>query len=284
MPAPRWKGIISRTYADIGRNRILALSAGVTFYAILALFPAIAAFVSLYGLFANPVAINSQIQSLAGVMPGGAIEVIEGQISSLTHAGGGSLGLGFAIGLVTALWSANAGSKAIFDALNVVYGEEEKRGFMRLTLTSLAFTCGAIVFLAIILGALIAIPIALKFLDLGGASSWLLWAARWPALLVLVGLVLAVLYRFGPSIGKPKWRWVTPGSALASVVWLGASMLFSWYVSSFGSYNKTYGSLGAAVGFMTWMWISGIIVLIGADINAQSERQSVNETRDEPER
>ena len=269
-----WTDILKRTIQNIGKHRILSLSAAVTFYSLLALFPAIAALVSIYGLFANPGAISSQLNALAGVLPGGAIQVIGGQLKSLASAGGGSLSAGFIIGLLVALWSANSGVQAIFDSLNVVYEEQEKRGYVRLYLTSLAFTCGGIVFVLIALGALVAIPIAMNFIGMGQVFKWALGVARWPVLLALVGLLLAMIYRIGPSRAEPRWRWVTVGSAFASIVWLIASSLFSWYVANFGSYNKTYGALGAAVGFMTWMWISGIIVLIGAELNAQIERRS----------
>jgi membrane protein len=271
--ASGWTSLIWRIYDNTNRHHTFALSAAMAFYALLALFPGLAAFISLYGLFLNPAAIDAQIQSLSGIMPSGAIDIVSGQINALTHSGGGSLGIWFAIGLVTALWSASSGVKSVFEALNVLHDEQERRSFLTLNLTALTLTVGAMAFLLLALAALIALPIALNFTDGDKIFAWLATAARWPALIVAVNLVLVVLYRFGPSRVHPRWRWLSPGSAFASVVWLVASMLFSWYVGNFGSYNKTYGALGAVVGFMTWMWISGIIVLVGAELDAELERR-----------
>ena len=274
IPASGWKDIFWRVFKGFSEDRIMLVAAGVTFYALLAIFPAIAALVSLYGLVADPNSIQSHLNDFSGALPGGATQIIGDQVKAIASKGGGSLGIGFVVGLGVALWSANAGMKAMFDALNVVYEVPEKRGFVSLTIRSLTFTVGTILVLILALGALVVVPIVLNFVGLGGVVQWLLWAARWPVLLVVVGLALAVLYRYGPSQDNARWRWITPGSGFASIVWLGASMLFSWYVASFGSYNKTYGALGAAIGFMTWIWISTIIVMMGGEINAQMERQT----------
>jgi membrane protein len=267
-----------RVYEEIGNDRILAVAAGVTFYALLALFPAIAAFVSLYGLFADPGTINDHLASLAGLLPGGAIDVIGDQVKRITSKPGGTLGLAFFSGLAISLWSANAGMKAIFDALNVAYGESEKRNFIWLNLQSLAFTFGALVFLAIGVTVVVVVPVALNYLGLGSLGEWLIRIGRWPAMFVIILLALAVLYRYGPSRDLPRWRWVTPGSILAAAGWIIFSMLFSWYVGSFGSYNETYGSLGAAIGFLTWVWLSTTIVLVGAELNAEIEHQTKKDT------
>jgi membrane protein len=172
----------------------------------------------------------------------------------------------------------------MFDALNVAYDEEEKRGFFSLNLRSLTFTLGAIVFILLAVGAIVVIPVVLNFVGLGAVAEWLLWLARWPALLAGVVLGLAVLYRYGPSREQAEWKWITPGSVVAAVLWLIASMLFSWYVANFGSYNETYGSLGAAIGFMTWMWLSTTIVLLGAELNAEIEHQTAKDTTAGPDR
>jgi membrane protein len=278
IPARGWMDIAWRVYEEIGNDRILAVAAGVTFYALLALFPAIAAFVSLYGLFADPGTINDHLASLAGLLPGGAIDVIGDQVKRITSKPGGTLGLAFFSGLAISLWSANAGMKAIFDALNVAYGESEKRNFIWLNLQSLAFTFGALVFLAIGVTVVVVVPVALNYLGLGSLGEWLIRIGRWPAMFVIILLALAVLYRYGPSRDLPRWRWVTPGSILAAAGWIIFSMLFSWYVGSFGSYNETYGSLGAAIGFLTWVWLSTTIVLVGAELNAEIEHQTKKDT------
>jgi len=278
IPVRGWKDILLRVYKNISTHRVMAIAAGVTFYSILAIFPAIAALVSLYGLFADPAAIAAQLDQVAGVLPGGALDVLREQMTRVASQGGGTLGLTFIIGLVAALWSANAGMKALFDALNVVYGEEEKRGFIKLNAVSLAFTTGAILFLLIAMAAVVVLPVGLNFVGLASMSDLLVRLIRWPVLLIAIGLALAVLYRYGPSRDEPRWRWTTWGSAFAAIVWLIASVLFSWYAANFGSYNKTYGSLGAIIGFMVWIWISAIVILIGAELDAEMEHQTARDT------
>jgi membrane protein len=278
IPTPGWKDILWRTYEEFNKDRVMSLAAGVTYYALLALFPAIAALVSIYGLFADPASIQDHLNALSGVLPGGALDIVREQVTRIASQGGGTLGLSFVIGLAISLWSANAGMKAILDALNIVYDEEEKRSFIKLNLISLTFTLGAIGFLLIAIGAIIVLPIILNFIGLGSTGEWLLTIARWPALLACVVFGLAVLYRYGPSRDKAEWKWATPGGIVAAVLWLAVSMLFSWYVSNFGSYNATYGSLGAVIGFMTWIWLSSIVVLMGAEINAEMEHQTAKDT------
>jgi membrane protein len=259
-------------------DRILAVAAGVTYFGLLALFPAVTALVSLYGLFADVNTINEHLGALSGILPGGAVEIVGDQVKRIAGSGDQALGFAFFFGLALALWSANAGMKAMFDALNVAYDEEEKRGFIALNLRSLLFTVGAILFILVAIAAIVVLPVVLQFIGLGKVTEWLLWIARWPALLAGVVLALAVLYRFGPSRDQVDWRWLTPGSIVAAVVWIAASMLFSWYVANFANYNETYGSLGAVIGFMTWLWISTTIVLVGAELNAEVEHQTVKDT------
>jgi membrane protein len=212
------------------------------------------------------------------------VDVIGEQVKRIASKGDTTLGFTFFTGLGIALWSANAGMKAMFDALNVAYGETEKRSFIRLNLMSLGFTLGAIAFLLVLIAAVVVLPIALKFVGLGDATETIISLARWPALFVCVIAGLAVLYRYGPSRADAKWRWVTVGSVLAAVVWMLTSMAFSWYVSNFGNYNETYGSLGAVVGFMTWIWLSTTIVLVGAELNAEMEHQTARDSTTGPEK
>lgn len=278
IPATGWKDILWRTYEEFGKDRVMSVAAGVTYYALLAIFPAIAALVSIYGLFADPATIQEHLNALSGVLPGGALEIVGEQVSRIASQGGGALGFAFIFGLALSLWSANAGMKAVFDALNIVYDEEEKRSFVRLNLMSLTFTLGALLFIILAIGGIIVLPIVLDFIGLGSGTEWLLSLARWPVLLIGVVLGLSLVYRYGPSRDKAEWRWVTPGGIVAAVLWIVGSMLFSWYVSNFGSYNETYGSLGAVIGFMTWIWLSSVIVLLGAEINAEMEHQTAKDT------
>lgn len=269
-PARGWMEIIYGVYESVSRDRILANAAAVTFYALLALFPGIAALVSVYGLFADSKSIAGHLGVVSGILPGGAIEVIREQLTRLTAQGSTTLGISFVIGLVISLWSANGGIKALFDALNVVYQEKEKRSFVKLNAISLAFTLGVILFLLVALACVIAVPVALDYLP--GVTGFIVDVARWPVLLVLVAAALAVIYRYGPSRNEPRWRWISWGSAFAAVMWLAASTLFSWYAANFGSFDKTYGSLGAVIGFMTWMWLSIIVILVGARLNVETEQ------------
>jgi membrane protein len=278
IPAKGWKDILWRVYREISDDRVMSVAAGVTFYALLAIFPGIAAFVSLYGLVADPTTINAHLALVSGFLPEGAIEIISEQVKSLTSKFAGTLGFGFFSGLAISLWSANAGMKSMFDALNVVYEEDEKRGFIKLNAQALVFTLGALVFLLLALVAVAVIPVVLKLFPFGELVEKLMSVLRWPILLVGVLLGLAVLYRYGPSRDKAEWRWVTWGSGLAALLWVAGSMLFSWYVANFGNYNETYGSLGAAIGFMTWIWLSTIVVLVGAEVNAEMEHQTAQDT------
>ena len=277
IPAKGWWDIGKRVLQEFGNDRVLLVAAGVTFYAILALFPAIGAMVSIYGLIADPGTINDQLASLQGILPSGALDIVGEQVKRIAAKGGGTLGFTAAFGILLSIWSANGGMKAIFDALNIVYDEKEKRNFIWLNMRSLSFTAGALLFVVLALVGIVVVPAALAFLNLG-SMEWVIALARWPILLLVVLGSLALLYRYGPSRDTAQWRWVTSGSAVAGFLWIVVSALFSWYVSSFGKYNETYGSLGAVIGFMTWIWISTTIVLLGAELNAEMEHQTAKDT------
>ncbi len=285
VPAQGWKEIAKRVFTRVGQDRILLVAAGITFFALLALFPAIAALVSIFGLVADPALIERQMQTMSGIVPGGAVEIVGGQVKRIANQGGGTLGFSFVTGLLVSLWSANAGMKSMFDALNIVYREEEKRSFLELNAQSLALTLGAMLFLVLAAGAIIVLPAVFSLIGLGETTAGTLLAlGRWPLLLVILIFGLAVLYRYGPSRNKPQWRWVTWGSALAAFAWLAGSAVFSWYVANFGNYNETYGSLGAAIGFLTWVWLSAIVILVGGELNAELEHQTEHDTTEGPSR
>ena len=271
IPAKGWKDVALRIYQGISEDRILALAAGVAFYVLLALFPGIAGLIALYGLYADASTISQHLDILAGVLPEGGLQLIREQIERLAAQPPQRLGIATIIGLGVSLWSANGGMKAMFDALNAVYHEKEKRGFIRLNAISLAFTFGAMAFVLIALAAMTVLPVVLSYLGLSRVTELLIKIGRWPVLLVVVSFAIALIYRYGPSRDQPKRRWITPGSVFAALAWLCLSLLFSWYTENFGSYNKTYGSLGAVIGFMTWLWLSNIVVLVGAKLNAETE-------------
>jgi membrane protein len=278
IPGKGWKDILWRVYASVNDNRLLAVAAGVTFYSVLAIFPAVAAFVSLCGLIADASTIDAHLSLVAGILPGGALDILHEQLTKLAAKSNAKLGVGFVFGLGVALWSANAGMKAIIDALNVVYDEKEKRSFIRLNLLSLLFTLLAILSLMVALGVVIVAPLVLSFAGLPSISGLLISVLRWPLLLLLAALALAAIYRCGPSRREARWQWLTFGSVAAAVAWLLSSVLFSWYIASFGAYNATYGSLGAAVGMMMWMWISAIVILLGGELNAEIEHQTARDS------
>src|ERR1700729_3169749 len=278
IPFKGWADILWRTYERIGEDRLLAVAAGVVFYGLLALFPAITARVSLYGLFAKASTINEHLSAAAGLLPESAMSIVRDQVNRLAAKGDAKLGFGFIIGLGIALWSANSGMKAILDALNVVYEEKEKRGFIKLTLISFGFTLAAIAAVLLALGAVVVMPVALNYLGLHAVTDFPLRALRWPVLLALIITALAVLYRFGPSRRGPRWQWISVGSVVAAAARLGASGLLSWYLASFASYDATYGSLGAGIGLMMWMWVSSIVILFGAELNSEIEHQTVRDS------
>jgi membrane protein len=266
----------------IPEHRILAIAIGVTFYALLAIFPGIAALVALYGLFADPSTISKHLADLSSVLPSGAIDVIGDQLKRLTEQGNARLGFAFLLGLAISVWSANAGVKALFDALNIVYGEREKRSFLKLNAISLAFTCGALLFILLALAALVVLPLITDLLGLVEGARQLIALGKWPALLLAIGVMIAIICRYGPSRETAQWRWLTWGSAFAAIGWLAVSVIFSWYAAHFGSYNKTYGSVGAVIGLMTWMWLSSIVILLGAELDAEMEHQTARDTTTGP--
>lgn len=278
IPVKGWKDILLRVYGNIGDHRVMALAAGMTYYSILAIFPALAALVAIYGFFSDPGTIAKHLDEIAGFVPGGAIDIAREQLTRVATKGDRTLGLTFLVGLVISLWSANAAMKSLFDTLNIVYGEQEKRGFLGLNALSLSFTLAAIAFVLVALGIVVALPIVLNYVWLSSNTELIIRWVRWPALFIAVAIALAVVYRFGPSREAPRWRWLTWGSVLAALLWLVASALFSFYAANFGTFNETYGSLGAAVGFMTWLWISAIVILLGAELNAEMEHQTARDT------
>jgi membrane protein len=263
------KHVLYRVYEEFFADRVMSLAGGVTFFVLLAIVPAITALVSIYAQVANPAVVQSELSSLQHLMPSGSFGVIRQQVSRIVSSSGGSLGIWFFFGLAVSIWSANSGMKSIIDALNIVYGVEDERSFIRLNFVSLAMTLAAVIGLILAMAALVALPLVINYLPLGSFGKTLADWARWPALLALLMVGLAVLYRFGPHREHPRWEWVSPGNIFGAVAWLAGSALLSWYLSNFANYNATYGSLGAAVGLMMWLWITSMVVLLGAEINSE---------------
>jgi membrane protein len=282
IPLKGWKDIVWRTYEQIGEDRLLAVAAGVVFYGLLALFPAITALVSSYALFVDPKSINDHLSFLSPFLPAGTFSIVQDQVNRVLSKGDMKLGGAFALSLVLALWSANGGMKAIIDALNVVYDEKEKRGFVKLNAVSLTFTIASVVAILTAGALVIVAPVALQTIGMGALTELLLKFGRWPALAIMLLLALAILYRYAPSRRSPKWRWISVGSVVATLTWMIGSGLLSYYLSNFGHYDATYGSLGAAIALMIWMWMSTIVILFGAELNSEIERQTIADSTTGP--
>ena len=256
----------------------MLIAAGVTFYALLALVPALTAFVSLYGIFADPATLDRHMDLLEGLIPSGGLDIVRDQLRRLAEQGHTKLGLTSLVAFAIALWRANFGVKSMFEAMNVAYDEDEKRSYIRLTAVTLAFTLATFASILLLVALIVVLPTVFQLIGVGTAAQW---AARAGGLVLMLMLTMAgpaALYRFGPSRHAAQLRWITPGAVLAMTVILITSGLFTWYVASFGSYDATYGSLGAIFGFMTWLWIAAIIVIVGAELNSEIEHQTRRDT------
>jgi membrane protein len=284
IPARGWLDIVKRTQKEIKTDNVTLTAAGVAFYSMLAIFPALIAVVTIYGLVAEPSDVQRQVDSFAENMPPGAGELLTNQLDRIVNTRQRSLSIALVISLAAALWSASAGIQALIKGLNIAYDEQETRGFVKLRGLSLLLTIGGIV---VVLGAiaLIAVlPAVLSRMGLGRAGELAISIGRWPALVVLVAVALAVLYRLGPDRSNPRFRWVSWGALAAVVLWVVISAGFSYYVSNFGKYGQTYGSLGAVIVLLLWLWLSALAALIGAELDAEIERQTARDTTTGPER
>jgi membrane protein len=275
IPVRGWKDIFWRTYEQVNEDRLLAVAAGVVFYGLLALFPTVTALVSSYALFADARTVDDHMAFISNFLPEGTFSIVQDQVGRVLSKGDMKLGGAFLGSLLLAIWSANGGMKAIIDALNVVYDEKEKRGFFKLNAVSLAFTAGGVIGILLAIGLVVVTPVALSTIGLGSAADALIRFGRWPVLGVILLLALAVLYRYAPSRRSPKWRWISVGSIVATTAWMIGSSLLSFYLANFGHYDATYGSLGAAIALMTWMWMSMIVILFGAELNSEIEHQTI---------
>ena len=278
LPRSGWRDIALRVKGEISKDNIDIVAAGVALYALLALFPALIALISLYGWFADPTQVEQQITAFTGVLPQNVQALLTTQMQEIAGGAESTLGVGAILGFLFTLWSASKGMKALFTALNIVYDEEEKRGFITLNALAIVLTLGALVFGIVALALIAILPPLLGHLGLEAIARVAVSLVRWPLLAVAVMGALAVLYRYGPSRDHPQWSWVSWGAVVATVLWLITSILFSVYVANFGSYNETYGSLGVVVVFLMWLYLSAYIVLIGAELNAEMEHQTTRDT------
>lgn len=273
-----WRDVAWRVRKEMKNDNATLIAAGVAFYGFFALFPTLFAIVALYGLVADPSQIESQITALGTAVPSGVQQVVGTQLARLVSTSRSALGWSLVLSLVIALWSASKGVRGLVEALNIAYDEEEKRGFVKRTGIVLLMTIGGAVVALLAIALVVAVPAAFGALGLGTAGRIVAEVVRWIVLIGLVLFGLAIVYRLAPSRDAPRWRWVTPGSIVATILWLIASVGFSIYVDFFGSYQKTFGSLAAVAILLMWFYISALVVIAGAEINAEAEHQTRRDT------
>jgi membrane protein len=278
IPLRGWKQILKRAWAENKADNMPIIGGGVAFFGFLAVFPALIALISLYGLVASPDTVARQVESFTSQLPSSARALIADQLKSIVSNSGGALTVGLVISILAALWSASGGVNNLITAINLAYDEVETRGFVRLRLTSLAVTLGAIVFVLITLGLVAVVPAVLGALHLGIVGTILAQVVRWVLLLAVMAGALAVLYRIAPDRDAPRFSWVSLGSLVVTVVWAAVSLLFSFYVDNFGSYDKTYGTIAGVIVLMLWLYLTCYLVLLGAEINAEAEHQTAHDT------
>lgn len=278
IPKKGWRDVLLRVKQQIGEDNVSLTAAGVAYGWLLAIFPLLGSFTAIYGLLADPVDVQRQVEQLFGLLSPNVVEILHDQLTKLAEKSNATLGFGAFFGILFSLWSANSGTKAMITALNIVYSEKEKRGFIKFNLVSLALTVGLVVAGVVALLVVAGLPVIFRFFGLEETVRELLNVSRWPLLAIGFMIFLAFLYRYAPSREKPKWRWVTWGSAAATVLWILASGLFAFYVANFGKYDETYGSIGAVVVLMMWFYITAFIILIGAELNAELEHQTAKDS------
>ncbi|MCQ8279645.1 YihY/virulence factor BrkB family protein [Acetobacteraceae bacterium KSS8] len=281
IPWAGWKQVLARTFSAMISDRIGLAAAGCAFYATLALFPAISTLVSIYGLVFDPTTVEPQLRVLRDLLPRPAYQLISDRVHTLVSKPGGTLTISLIIGTLVTLWSSSAGTKSMIAALNIAYEENETRSFLRFQATAISMTLGAILGAALTVALLVALPLVLDFIPrhFGShvieAGTQLVLKIGAPITMVLfVGVSFSLLYRIGPSRRIASWHWITPGSVIATVLWLAASAGFSFYVGHIASYDATYGPLGAVVGIMMWFFVTAYVVLLGAELNAELEKQT----------
>jgi membrane protein len=269
-----WWDVVRRVKTRLQDNHIAIIAGGVAFYAFLAIFPAIAALISVYGLFADPQQVEEQLVALGGVLPDAAKEILGDQMHRVAAASSTALSWGVVVSVLLAIWSANRGMRSLVEALHVAYGERDERGVLARYALTLSLTLGAILTALVAVGLVVSIPILLGHIGLDERTRAVVSLIRWPILALMLLAGLSVVYRHGPDREDPRWRWVSPGALVAVALWLVGSALMSVYVDNFGSYNETYGALGAVAVLLLWFFISAFIILLGAEINAEAERQT----------
>lgn len=273
-----WWDVLWRVKDQLDVHNVSIVAGGLALFGMLAVFPSLAAAVAIYGIVASPETIQAQIQTFSGMLPAGTIEIVQNQLRELVSKRSETLSIGVIVGIVLALWSARKGMVALITTINVAYNEHDRRSFVARTLLSMGFTIGGVLgfILVILLG--VAVPVVLKLLPLGIAAEWILLGVRWALLWLIAIFALATLYRFAPHRARPRWEWVNAGSVIAATLWLLGSVLFAVYVRNFDSFGEAYGAIAGVVVMLMWFYVSSYVVILGAEINSELERQTVNDT------
>lgn len=272
IPAAGWKAIALRTKDQVKSDSVSILAGGVAFYSVLALFPAMVALLSIYGLVSDPADVTRQIDELSAGLPDEVRRLLVDQLQSVASTSSSSLTVGLLFSVLAAAWAASKGMKALMEAINVAYDEDETRGFVKVRLVAYGFTLGGVLLVVLTVFAITALPALGE--HLGPAGRLTASIVRWPFLAAVMLLGLAIIYRYAPARRNARWQWVTPGSLTAGLLWVVGSVLFAVYVNNFGSYNDTYGSIGAVVVLMLWLYLTAFVVLLGAELNGEAERQA----------
>jgi len=285
IPLSGWVDIVLRVKDQIAGDNVGILAAGLALYSLLAIFPALAAIVLLYGLVSSPGQIAEQLRTFQGLLPPEGLTILEQQLGTLASQQDETLGFGLIVAVAIALWSARKGMVALMTAANIAYNERERRGFFRRLALSLAFTLGSIVGFIVVVGLGVAVPVGLSYLPLGGAANGVLLVLRWVVLWLCAFFGLTLVYRFAPARRVAQWDWVKWGAVFAATLWLGGSLLFAIYIRKFGaSYGETYGALGGVVVMLLWLLFTAYIVILGAELNSEMERQTRHDTTVGPDR
>lgn len=285
IPASGWKEIGSRVASQLKKDHVQIVSAGVAFYFFMALFPTLVAALSIYGLVADPASIESHISALSGILPGQATGMIDSFIKPIVSKPAQTLGWGLIFSILLSIWSANQGTSALFEGVNIAYNEQDDRSFFKRTGVTLLFTLGGIILGLLSIIIIVLFPALIDKIHLGSTVEMILGWARWVILALIIVFALGVIYKKAPDRDNPEIKWVSWGSIIATLLWVGGSLLFSWYVKNFGSYDDMYGSFAAVIIMLFWLFLTSFIILLGAEINSEMEHQTSKDTTvgpDEP--
>lgn len=282
IPTAGWRDIFMRVVQNIGRDNTSLVAAGIGLNALLAVFPALAVLVSVYGMFASPGDVATDLGPFLSILPGDASKLLTDQLQTLTTPKNHTLGFGAIVATIVALWNSRQGMSALMTATNIAYNQREQRGFLRQTALSIGFSMGAMFIFLVMLLVGVAVPLLLQRAPIGQGVTLAILVFRWVLLWSFAVLGFSLAYRYAPDRQAPKWRWVTWGSAIAATVWILGSLGFAAYVQNFGSYGKTYGALGGVIVLLMWFYLMGFTIVLGAEINAEMEHQTAVDTTEGP--